>query len=355
MEATTTDRLLEVVPNSVVDRGGSPRFGTYRGELPAVDLRQLRGARLPGWLHWKVRRKRWHYTLAATDEVLVCQAVVDGGFVGQGFLYVVDLYEQSVVAQCQSPGLPGVQARVNDRPGPGHRSVFRAPGAEYDLERDERGDAYRWDCTLHPVRMRHHRGLQLDASIHPRGGAPALTVISPVDGTGVVNVTQKWAGLKVSGRLRAGSRTYRLDDGLAGLDYTQGILSRRTTWRWAQGLGRLYDGRAVGMNLVAGFNEGGDDTNENALWVGDRLIPLGRAEFDFDPDNPDRYWVVRTDDGKVEAHFEPYHVFREERRLGVLNSRFIQPAGRFEARISIDGKTHDVTLFGVTEDQDVYW
>ena len=345
---------LAVVPNSVVDRGGNPRFGTYRGELPAVNLRQLRGRHRPGWLKWKLRRKRWHYTLVTTDEVLVCQAVVHGGFVGQGFLYVVDLYEERAVAECQLGGVPGVQAQINDRPGPGHRSAFRGPGVVYELERDERGGAYRWGCRLHPLHQRHRRGLELEATIQP-GQAPALTVISPVGDGGVVNITQKWAGLEVQGRLRAGSRSYRLDGGLAGLDYTQGVLARRTSWRWAQGMGRLSDGRAVGLNLVAGFNDEDPTTNENALWVGDRMIPLERAQFEFDAEHPQRHWTVRTEDAAVELFFEPFHVYREQRRLGVLNTRFVQPAGRFELRMKLDGEYREATLFGVVEDQDVRW
>lgn len=355
MEAAAQNQALKVVPNSAVDRGGNPRFGTFQGELPAVDLSRAAGEGIPGWLQWQLRRKRWHYTLVTTDEVLICQAVVDGGFVGQGFMYVVDLYEQRVVAQAQLPGLPGVQARINNRPGPGHRSVFRGPGAEFELRRDEHGDAYRWDCRLHPLRQRHRRGLTLEATIHPRVSAPALTVISPVAQTGVVNVTQKWAGLPVEGRLRAGSRTYRLDGGLAGLDYTQGILARRTSWRWAQGMGRLSDGRKVGLNLVAGFNDDREDTNENALWLEDRLIPLGRAQFEFDRYNPDRFWTVSTDDGVVEGYFEPYHVYREQRNWKVLDTHFLQPAGRFEMRLKVDGRVREVTLFGVVEDQDVRW
>lgn len=348
-------QTMNVVPNSVVDREGTPRFGTYRGELPAVDLRDLAGAWRPGVFRWKIRRKRWNYTLVATDEVLVCQAVVDGGFVGQGFLYVVDLYEQRAVAEVNAAGLPGIQASINDHPGRGHHSQFRAPGAAFSLRRDPAGGVYHWDCRVHPLRQLNPKGLRLDAQIDPGDCAPALTVISPVEGSGVVNVTQKRGAVPTEGYLRVGSRSYRLDGALAGLDYTQGILSRRTSWRWAHGMGRLADGRAVGLNLVAGFNDGDDATNENALWIGDRLIPLGRAVFDFDPERPERYWTLQTEDGVVDAYFEPYFVYRDQRQMKVLNTHFLQPAGRFEVRVNIDGTTRELTLHGVTEHQDVWW
>lgn len=348
-------QTLEIVPNAVVDAGGFPRFGTFRGELPAVALEQLKGDHSPAWWKWRLRRKRWHYTIVVTDEVLVCQAVVDGGYFGQSFLYAVDLYEQRSVATKRFLGLPGVNAGVNDRPARGHHSWFRSPGVDLDLSRGEASEPYRWNCEIHPAVQRQPGGFKLDAQIEAAVEAPALTVISPVDNGGVVNVTQKWSALPARGRLRVGSRTYRLDGGLAGVDYTQGILARRTRWRWAHGMGRLSDGRRVGINLVDGFNDGHKATNENALWVGDELIPLSRATFEYDPDSPERPWVVRSDDGIVDLWFEPYYVFSDFHRWKVIDGHFIQPAGRFEGTIRVDGKRRDVTLFGVTEDQDIHW
>ena len=354
MRVESTQEKLNVVPNSVVDRQGAPRFGTFQGELPAVDLRRLAGRHRPRWWHWRARRKKWHYTIGVTDEVLICQAVVEGGYFGQGFMYVVDLYEERAVAEISSAGLPGMQARVNDRPGRGHHSSYRAPGIELALERGESSRRYRWKHRLHSLRQREPGGLALDADIDLEGAGPPLTVISPVDG-GVVNVTQKWAGLAMAGELQVGSRSYRLDDGLVGLDYTQGLLGRRTSWNWALGMGRLSDGRPVGLNLVAGFNDGDDSTNENALWVGDQLISLGRAHFEYQSSNPEHFWTVRTDDGAVDLYFEPCYVYRESRDWKVIDSYFVQPAGRFEGTIEVDGQRRPVTLFGVTEDQDVLW
>ncbi len=347
--------VLDRVPNSVVDRNGTPRFGTFQGELPAIALNKLGGEHRPAWWQWGIRRKRWHYTVVVTDEVLVCQAVVDGRYFGQGFIYVVDLFEEKEVASRVFTALPHVQAQVNDRPALGHRSQFRAPGVRFALTRGEGSGCYRWDCRLHPVWQGHRDGLRIDAEIDTDSGGPALTVISPVHDGGIVNITQKWAGLPVEGKLRVGSRSYRLDDGIAGLDYTQGILARRTSWRWALAMGRLSDGRSVALNLVSGFNDGHVASNENALWVGDRLISLDRADFDFDREYPDRPWVVRTRDGVVDLYFDGYYVYRESRQWKIIDSHFVQPAGRFEGTLTIDGKRQGVTLFGVTEDQDVYW
>ena len=350
-----TAATLEAVPNAVVDRQGCPRFGTYRGELPAVKLDRLDGDHLPQWWQWGIRRKRWHYTIVVTDEVLVCQAVVDGRYFCQSFIYVVDLFEERPVLSRRFLGIPDRQACVNDRPARGHLASFEVPGVSLKTTRGAGLDPYRWSSSLHPLWQMRPGGLQLDAEINPDGHGPALTVISPVAEGGIVNITQKWVGLPVTGRLAVGSRSYRLDEGLAGLDYTQGILARRTRWRWANAMGRLADGRAVGLNLVAGFNDGLDGVSENAIWLGEHLVSVGRAVFEYSPSAPEQPWRVRTTDGAVELYFKPYYVFSDKPRYKVIDGHFIQPAGRFEGAITVRGERHEVTLYGVTEDQDIHW
>ncbi len=350
----TAMKDLKSVPNDVLDRRGAPRFGTYRGEFPVVDYERLSVPERPRWWHWLARRKRWHYTIACTDEVLVGHAVVDGAYFVQSFIYVVDLYEERAILNRAFTGLPARQGAVNKRPGMGHHSWFRIPGVRFDLSRREGNASYRWEGEVHPFLQGERQGMSLEATIAV-GEAPALSVVSPVSGGGMVNTTQKWVGLPLSGYLRVGSRSYRLDGGTAGVDYTHGLLDRRTAWRWALAMGRLSDGRRVGLNLVEGFNDGDDDISENGLWVGDRFIGLGRAVFEYDRDKPEDEWRVRTEDGQVDLRFESSHVYRDLRNWGFVDCYFVQPAGRFQGRLQIDGEDHWVELTGVTEDQDICW
>lgn len=348
-------RVIPIVPNAVVDSKGAPRFGTYRGELPMIALDRLSGEFEPAWWKKKIRRKRWKYVLAVTDEVLMGQAIVDGQYFSNAFYYVVDLYQEEMIARGSFVGIPGVQGDVNDHPGSQHRARFTSGGVDLLIQRGEEGGPYHWQSQIGAARLMQPGGLVMDAEIDPRRGAPALTAIAPVSKGGVVNITQKWAGLPLKGDLRVGSRSYRLDQGLGGLDYSQGILARRTAWKWAMALGYLSDGRRVGINIVAGFNDDHPTANENGLWIEDRLIPLGRARFDYDLEDPSLPWSVQTLDKNLELYFQPYYVHREDKNLGVITSHFIQPAGRFEGRLKLDGEIHDLFLSGVTEDQDVYW
>ena len=347
---------LPEVPPRVADATGAPRFGTYAGELASATLSELSG-------HWQLdrptrllRHKKWHYQLVATPEVLAAYAVVDVGYASNAFLVAVDLSTGRPLVDEGFVGPPRSRlVHVTDAPASGLEARFRLPGLELATARPAPGHRYHLQARARGVPLLRP-GVQLDAELLATGAAPALTVISPVADEGLVNVTQKRGGLVAMGRLRVGDRTFVLDGGVGGVDYTQGYLARRTAWRWAMGAGRLEDGAPVGFNLVEGFNDAREDCNENAAWVDGALYPLARAHFRWnDCDLLDR-WTVETEDGALKLQFRPLWVHREERNLGLVKSRFAQPVGLFDGTLTVGGRTHSLrNIGGVTEDQDTLW
>lgn len=352
---TPSEPRLPEVPPRVADAAGAPRFGTYSGELQSAGLEALSGPFQLSQPKRLLQHKRWHYQLVTTDEVVAMFAVVDVGYASNAFVAAVELSSGRPLLDAGFLGPPrSPLSYVGDEPAAGLRARFRVPGASLSVERPGRGERYRLRArTRHVPLVRG--GLELDAELLAAGSAPALTVISPVEG-GVVNVTQKRAGMVALGRLHAGGRTFVLDGGVGGVDYTQGYLARRTAWRWAMGAGRLEDGTPFGFNLVEGFNEARADCNENAAWVGQALLPLGRARFRWnDADLLDR-WQVETACGRMSLTFRPLWVHREVRDLGLVKSRFAQPVGLFDGTLTVGGRTHALRdVGGVTEDQDTLW
>ncbi len=342
---------LPPAPALMEDRG-QPRFGTYAGSLREVNLTRLRGPyRLPGPLRF-AKHKRWFYAMLASPEVLAVLSVADLGYAANAFACAVHLGERQVLFDAGYMGLPRPFTAISNRPAAGAQARFRAPGVAIKLARPEQEDAYRVSAQA-----RDRRGSRFSFRGQLTGGrAPPLTVIAPVPGDGVVNVTQKWASLELSGMLEAGGRTFALDGGMAGLDYTNGYLSRRTSWRWAFASGRLSSGVPFGLNLVEGFNDGSDEAHENALWHGDQLIPLGRARFEYDIARVLETWRITTEDGAVELNFLPIHAHREERDYKLVKSRFVQPLGLFEGTVRVGQSRLSIErLPGVVEDQDVLW
>jgi hypothetical protein len=196
------------------------------------------------------------------------------------------------------------------------------------------------------------RGLSLTASLDTRGAPPAIGAVAQV-APGRFDATEKRALLTVRGALRTGDRTTSLDDALAGYDFTSGLLARHTRWRWAFALGHLEGGEAFALNLVEGFV----GAAECAVWVGRELFGVGEGRFAFNRARPSDLWRVRSDDGMAELTLVPVAVHAEERELGLVSSRFIQPCGVWAGRLDLPGRNPCAIqrALGVTESQDVTW
>jgi hypothetical protein len=346
---------LPPVPKSVATSQGEPRFGKYEGELPEVDLARLQGRWAPARAARLLKRKRWLYAFAATPEVAAIFAVVDLGYTSSAFAVAVDLKERKPLCDVSFLGAPGPLVEVSDRPGAGMTASFRTLGGRLSARRGEEDERYQLEADVSRIRTGNLQSFQWRGELLVAGGPPALTLIAPVEEGGLVNVTQKRGGLLALGSLEAGGKRFRMDGGVGGLDYTQGYLARHTSWRWAFAAGRLADGTPVGFNFAEGFNEGSGD-NENALWIGDRLYPLARARFEYDPKELLDPWRLTTVDGAVDLRFKPIYVHRDEKDLRVVVSHFAQPVGLFEGTVRTGGRTYTLAnLPGVTEEQDMLW
>lgn len=341
---------LPRAPEEPLDGWGAPRLGAYAGSLGRIDVGRLAAPPGVGPLARAARGKRWVYALVVTPEVQLGVAVLEAAYVGAAFAWVVDRATGAVLYDRSATGLPGLNARVNDRPGPGARASFAGPGVDVLLER--RADRYHLDLEL------GGGAVVVDALLDARAAPEPFVLVARVDGGGF-RATQKALCLPVEGRLEVRGRRFDLGGGLGGLDHTAGLLARETAWRWAFGLGRA-DGVPLGFNLAEGFGLAPDDPGENALarageapW---RLPPVG---FEYDRLAPDRApWRISSAGGAVELEFTPGAVHREEKRLPLVATRFAQVAGTFSgvlpggpggAPVRVDA------LPGVVEDHWARW
>jgi hypothetical protein len=348
-------RKLPPAPPSLEDAGGAPRFGTFQGALDVVDLSRLQGSYQPNRVDRLRMHKKWVYTFVATREVAALCAIVDLGYSSNAFALAIDFTTGRVLADDGALGLPAPMVKVNDHPGAGLDASFRHPLARLKAWRTFGDERFHGTVRLGLDAPLISPKLQLSWDLLAAGAPPPLTVIAPVDG-GVVNVTQKWAGLLSFGSLEAGGKRYSLDGGVGGMDYTHGFLARETAWRWAFVCGRLDDGTPFGINLVEGFNEARDDVNENALWLGNELLPLGRARFTWNPNAILDPWKVSTTDGVVVLSFKPWAAHQEVRDLKLIKSSFKQPVGLWSGELRVRDRVHVIKdAPGVAEDQSVLW
>jgi len=360
---------LSPSPPEVPGPDGVPPFGAYAGELGPVDLRRLAPPHaLPAWAR-RLRRKRWHYALYTTPEVVAVMAIAELGYAANAFFAAVDLREKQPLIDQTLLGLPSPLSTVSDAMARGLGGSFRVPGARFRFARAPDSDRYRHSVEISALRRPRSGRVKFEGEALVTGAPPPLVLVAPVpaqprkDGDDSplrrdgVNVTQKSVGLLASGRLEVGRRRYALDGGVVGLDSTHGYLARHTRWNWAMACGRLEDGTPLGFNLVAGFNEvSSGAAGENVLFLGDHLQPVGPALFRFNAADPMDLWRIETVDGTVQLTFRPLHAHRDVRDLGLLRSRFLQPLGFFAGRLRIrDQEIALAELPGVTEDQDMLW
>jgi len=336
--AMSTRELLPS-PVAVLDPCGWPRFGSYRGELPRVRL----GSLDRGPLFRLTHHKRWMYVVIASGDLLVVAAVVHLGYLASTFAYVLNAREGRMLADHALVG-PAFAAKVGDTTGEGCEAIFKLPGASVRIERHNGSRDYVLDAKI--------KGIDVLAELKGAGAPPPIAAIVAVP-DGLIDITEKRALLDVTGEAVVGGERFSLEGGLGGFDYTNGLLPRRTMWRWAFALGRAKGGERVGLNLVQGFT----GEAECALWVDGEIYPLGEGSFTMDQSNLLAPWQIRTEDGGVDLRFDPQAMHADERDYGLLKSRFYQPSGTFSGRVRVPGRA-DLELdrvLGVVEDQDMLW
>ena len=324
---------LPPAPLSAIGPDGQARFGRFQGLAGAPEWADLGAPHARNRLWRRLHHKRWHFVALVTDEVFCGVAIVDIGWSNTCFAYVFDRRERRVVAAFSPLGVAGLSATVGATVAEGAR--FTLPGRRIAIASD--------GANGHQLVLRAGR-FRIDADY--AGDGPRLLAIGPAFDGGSVHSTQKSPGLALNGQVEAGGRRYRLDGGVASYDFSNGLLGRRSAWRWISA-----HGAGLGFNLQSGYF--GDA--ENALWLGDQLLPLGPLQVEVEPGG---CWTLRTTDGLLDLRFTPEGTRCDDKQLLVASSRMRQHVGRFDGWVkgSVDGPRHPVSgLAGLAEDYRARW
>lgn len=308
-----------------------------------MDLRGLSHPKHSSAVWRATHHKRWVFVAITGEHRVVVVAIVQLGYVATAFAYALDRRTRSMLFD-RSYMMPSFACRVSDGCEEGCEARFRSPRAAFSLTRAQGGSVYTLEVEAQELELR----ASFDASASPS----PICVIAPV-AEGSIHITEKRVLMPVRGQMLVGKRFARLDDDVAGFDYTQGLLARRTAWRWAFSMGRTSDGRPIGINLVEGFNGG----LESVVWLDGQVVPVPNPRFTFEPDRPIAPWRISTPDRALDLRFLPDAMHAEQRNLGLIRSHFVQPAGTFSGTIELPGQK-SATLDGspgMVEHQDVLW
>lgn len=332
---------LPRAPATFVDPGGDPRWGAYTGPLPPVLLGPF--ARRQGRLAGLLRRKRWLYIAIATERHWIGLAITDLTYATNAFFFAVELGPPGrMLLERSAIGAPRLGGHVGDLAEEGCDAWFRSPSLQLSVRRPSGSTAYEVSASS--------PGLHLRASVETASAPEPHCAILRPPGSPLM-ATEKRALMGTRGFLELPSGRIDLDGARAGMDYSHGYPPRETRWRWAFLLGQDRRGVPLAMNLVQGFN----GQPECVVWHGNKAFPIDEGCFQFDAMRPEAPWQITSNE--LDLRFSPSASHAETHDLGLIASRFLQPAGRFQGTISLPG-VEPIELegaSGVVEDQFVRW
>lgn len=323
---TERHALTEAPPSTVA--GDQWQLGVYRTPFEAVTMSSS------GWKRYRL--KEWHYLSFTTEEWFVAVGLVQLGYVANLFAYAVDRVQRKPALEhgILSPLGGALSFAASSVHG---TTAWRSRDASVAVEANDG-----WDVTLDlPLGAERLRGR---AHIEGRDSLAMLHRLGPRR----VAYTHKAAGWPASGQLELGTRSIRLDGGLAASDWTRSQATRITEWKWASLSARLADGTPVGLNLSAQvYEDERGHSVENAFWIDGHVRTLSGVVFDV-PEHPKmQCWRIRSiETDEVDLEFEPLGAREEHSNFGLVRTDFVQPYGRFVGRVC----GYDITgAFGVVE------
>ena len=342
------NRTVTQVPESIVE-GGILKAGLFDAPVRDVNLvdltacpikRKIRFSRMKEWCGIGFVHPRWYLSVM----------IQDAKYVSSGMVYLWDrenqrYYEHGwtvpgravTVAANQWDGFCLAERRgflmkfEHDLTNGKHRIFI-------DVDKTGKAPAMRADLTLHEDL----------AQVSP------LVACLPIDEFHQV-YTHK-APMGVSGALEVDGVHFDWEPGrdTANMDEHKAVYPYHSKWYWGSFAGRDDSGRCFGVNLADQMFCDQETNNENCLWLGDRLVGLGRIMYDVDVADPFKAWKIRDGGGQVDLEFRPQGRFVKRARLVVAGIDYYQMFGTWhgsvmapdEERRPVDG------LFGVAERMD---
>jgi hypothetical protein len=366
-----------VTPEAIVEPSGFVNTGWFKSPFRKANLQDapiehalssLRKGPLRGVeaAYRRMRLKNWHYTSVASEEVFFACAIVDAGYVGTAFAYVVD--RKSGVMHEWTTLLPlsrGIVIAPSSLDG--LTRVEKVGWGYIELGNDSQRGVRTIDAKLEgTLGTRNKPSLRVKLEIWDWGSDPDPVVVVEQSARGRWLYTHKCYGLEAGGTVRCGPIDCTLKQGQAhaGLDWNLGYRPYETWWNWAAGGGFAEDGTRVGFNLTAHrpWDErhaasSETDATDCGLWIGGRCIKLDRVEFSYQPRAILQPWRIRDADGLVDLTFSPVGKRVDDVNFGVVASQFQQPYGVFRGTLRTpEGDTKQLRdVFGVTEQHFARW
>jgi len=334
----------------LISPDGRPNFGVFTGDVENLSLEGYTPRRMPGVLK-RFRAKKWRFAGLYSKELVAGVAVVHAGYIGSCFAYALHV-PTGKIAEYRSQSPLALGCSISDHALRG-QAVFTKGGNRIMYSYGEPGELGQILVDVKtpsgPLTMR----LEMDEAF---GMSWPHQINTPTPG-GSFAFTHKTAGNDLTGSIEApfGEFNFAKGEAFGAIDHTAGYHDKHWEWRWSSFGGTSIDGRRVGLNLVAPVHH--ETIMENAMWVDGKCYPLGEANFEYDPGDVLKPWHITTGDGAVDVVFTPAGQREETLNVGILMSRFHQPAGLYSGRLTLpDGQVVELeNVGGVAEEHFARW
>ncbi|UJF24036.1 DUF2804 domain-containing protein [Suttonella sp. R2A3] len=291
------------------------------------------------WWRRRLQRKAWVYAGVHTDTLSIGFSIADAGLLGNAFVYVYER-EHGLLTEHQLM-----------RPLAFASNFAPTPHAPWQLK--NRQQYYRWQPTDdHSSYLAEFSGDNLTLHCELTQNNRQISALNRLLDR-PFQYTEKNIGLSSKITLDVNGRHYEYSSNHGVLDFSLGYPPRHTHWQWVCLSGTASDGRTVGINAVAQFFNG----LENTLWLGDAPPkPLPQMIFHYDPNAILDPWRMHSADQRLALTFYPEGMREESIQLGVFSSHFQQPFGYFTGEyINDDGATLSISGYGVVEQHRTVW
>lgn len=290
------------------------------------------------WSKRRWQRKAWVFAGILTDEFILSLAIVDAGYIGNGFIYV---YERKTgLFYEERKQLPFY---FQDGFRPSLKNIWQL----------KIGNSY-WliDPCANNKLVFVYNGSKISTEFSIQLNENGLNTIAPAQ-ENPYHFTYKNMSLPTQGHYIIKGKRHSFSSQNAVIDFSNGYPPRQTFWNWASLIGKTSDNQTIAINLVDGFNDG----MENCLWLDRTPILLEKAQFHYN--RPiDNYNTEILTDGttKLQLHFFPEGSRCENINLFLLKSKFVQAFGEFSGKVFLaDNKELSIHGIGIVEEHNALW
>lgn len=291
---------------------GQPRYGRLASAPSDINLADFDYVSPYGRpkFDWQKRLafKQFQFISLNNAEWMIGVAVVDLGWVGNGFFYAHHRPTgQTIEHRYLQP--MARQTHLDRNPNQG-QSRFQKGSFSIQIDKNSSGR----QVTV------QHAGQVLLAAWIDQTTAQAVNVCTPT-GINGWTYTQKNTTLTAQGRLCVAGQAVAIvpQTWQAATDDTCGILRPDTAWHWLSLSAILPDGTRLGLNLSNGVNE--TFVSENTLWINGQPSELPAVLF---VPKGEQQWHIYSADGAIDLAVETGWCLQESINAGVVGSHFRQ-------------------------------